>query len=75
MTYDEVISNNCKYNAPVSWWPKYAFHYTDVTNAIGILKTGYLYSRYNAEKSHLMSNDNASRQVIDMTYSGAESTM
>lgn len=75
MTYDEVISNNCKYNSPVSWWPKYAFHYTDVTNAIGILKTGYLYSRYNAEKSHLMSNDNASRQVIDMTYSGAESTV
>lgn len=72
MTYKEIIENNCKSICGNNrWWPKYAFHYTDVSNAIGILKEGYLYSRYDAASRHLMQNDNASRQVIDMTYSGA----
>lgn len=75
MTYDEIISKNCNTNASVSWWPRYAFHYTDVTNAIGILKEGAIYSRFDATKKQLMDNDNASRQVIDMTYSGVTSSV
>lgn len=75
MTYDEIIDINCNTNSSVSWWPRYAFHYTDVSNAIGILREGMIYSRFNATKKQLMGNDNASRQVIDMTYSGATSSV
>ncbi|MBR0093185.1 MAG: DUF4433 domain-containing protein [Lachnospiraceae bacterium] len=64
--YQDIIDNNCK-EATVPWWPRYAFHCTDVTNIIGILKTGRLYSRIHAERLHLMANENASRQVINMT--------
>lgn len=67
MTYSEIIQNNIEKHSPVSWWPKFAFHYTDVTNAVSILDTGYLYSRLDATHLGIMSNDNASRQVIDMT--------
>ena len=41
MTYRDIIENNKKISA-VSWWVKYAFHYTDVSNAVNILKTGNL---------------------------------
>lgn len=75
MTYDEIIKINCNTNSSVSWWPRYAFHYTDVSNAIGILKEGTIYSRFDANQKQLMRNDNASRQVIDMTYSGATSSV
>ena len=73
MEYIEIIRENCEKHSRVSWWPKFAFHYTDVTNAIGILSSGYLYSRTNATHLNMMRNDNASRQVIDMTSSGVES--
>lgn len=71
MTYDEIIDRNCRFYSSVPWWPRYAFHYTDVVNAVSILREGLLYSRFDATKKHLMENDNASRQVIDMTCSGA----
>lgn len=67
MGYIDTIQENCKCNTPVSWWPRYAFHYTDVTNAVNILSSGFLYSRANASERGVMKNDNASRQVIDMT--------
>lgn len=67
MTFSEIIQNNCDKHSPVSWWPKFAFHYTDVTNAVSILSSGFLYSRTDATNLHIMKNDNASRQVIDMT--------
>ncbi len=73
MNYAEVIENNCQTVTYGNWWPRFAFHYTDVTNAIGILKEGMLYSRFDATNRRLMSNDNASRQVIDMTFSGTAS--
>lgn len=75
MTYAEIIQNNCAKYSSVSWWPKYAFHYTDVTNAVNILKEGFLYSRQDVTSKKLMSNDNASRQVIDMTCSDATSNV
>ena len=67
MEYIDVISENCEKHSAVSWWPKFAYHYTDVTNAVSILDTGYLYSRSDATNLKVMKNDNASRQVIDMT--------
>jgi hypothetical protein len=71
MGYYETICDNCLHHSPVSWWPKFAYHYTDVENAVSILNTGFLYSRANAQQLGLMRNDNASRQVIDMTQSEA----
>lgn len=73
MTYEEIIENNCQNNSDIAWWPRFAFHYTDVLNAIGILKEECIYSRYDASQKSLMLNDNASRQVINMTHSGAQS--
>ncbi len=75
MTFEEVIKNNCENISPVEWWPRYAFHYTDVTNAVNIMKEGVLYSRYSVSSMDLMRSDNASRQVIDMTCSGAVSNV
>ena len=71
MTYEEIVHDNCTQHSPVSWWPKFAYHYTDVMNAVSILHSGYLYSRSNAQQLGLMHNDNASRQVIDMTQTDA----
>ena len=72
MTYSEIIKQNgaCISNP---WWAECAFHYTDITNAVNIIKTGCLFSRLKAIDYNLMNNDNASQQVIDMTYSDAAS--
>ena len=75
MTYKEIISDNCQSKASVDWWPLFAFHYTDVTNAIGILREGAIFSRVDALNRQLMNNDNASRQVIEMTFSAATSNV
>lgn len=73
MDYIDIIQENCEKHSKIPWWPKFAFHYTDVTNAVSILQSGYLYSRADAEHMGIMRNDNASRQVIDMTSSGVVS--
>lgn len=72
MTYAEIIEQNCRMVTP-SWWPRFAYHFTDVTNAVSILCLGRLYSRVRADEKGVMGNDNASRQVIDMTVSRARS--
>lgn len=72
MTFSETISRNYS-AAPVKWWTKFAFHYTDISNALSILQSETLYSRLYAQEEHLMKNDNASYQVIDMTASNAQS--
>lgn len=69
--YHSVIENNCTQSA-VPWWPRCAFHYTDISNAVSILDCGYLYPRSVAVKSGMMQNDNASSQVIHVTVSGAQ---
>ena len=66
MSYKDIISRNEEY-ASARWWPHYAYHYTDVRNAVSILESGMLYSRLRAKEYDVMLNDNASRQVIDMT--------
>lgn len=71
MTFNDIIQNNCASHCPISWWPKFAYHYTDISNTVSILASENLYSRIKATELHLMKNDNASRQVIDMTESSA----
>lgn len=75
MDYNDIIKENCKSHSAVSWWPRFAFHYTDLTNAVSILSSGRLYSRTRAEALGLMHNDNASRQVIDMTQTEATASV
>ncbi|WP_156888550.1 DarT ssDNA thymidine ADP-ribosyltransferase family protein [Proteocatella sphenisci] len=70
MEYVDIIKENCENHCSVKWWPKFAYHYTDVSNAVSILSSGFLYSRVQSEKMNLMKNNNASRQVIDMTKTG-----
>lgn len=74
MSLAEIIERNRKI-AACSWWPRFAYHYTDVTNAVNIVTEGFLYSRIEANKLGIMKNDNASRQVIDMTETAAKSSV
>lgn len=73
MTYSDIIRDNVANHSPVPWWPRFAYHNTDITNAVSILDSGKLYSRIDAEEFGIMKNDNASRQVIDMTQTEATS--
>ena len=52
---------------PLGWWPRYAYHFTDVHNAASIIQSGYLYSRAEAERRGLMRVDNASSEIIGQT--------
>jgi hypothetical protein len=52
---------------PLSWWPKFIYHFTDIKNAISILESGILYSRSEAIRLNLMQVDNASQDVINQT--------
>ena len=48
-------------------WPDYLFHYTDIENALSIVREGALFSRNEAQSRGLMSTDNASPNIIDNT--------
>lgn len=50
-----------------SWWYKFLFHYSDISNIISILNSGKLYSRNKALELGLMQNDNADDDVINNT--------
>jgi hypothetical protein len=50
-----------------AWWPSYIYHFTDLTNAVEILKSGAIYSRQQAHNLGVMHNDNASANVINNT--------
>ncbi|AKP65352.1 hypothetical protein FC99_GL001804 [Levilactobacillus koreensis JCM 16448] len=49
------------------YWPRFAFHFTDILNAVSILNSGFLVSRDYASSHHIMINDNASGSVISGT--------
>ena len=53
----------------LNWWPRYVYHFTDIHNAVNILKERYLYSRAEAQQFGLMKVDNASPAVIQQTQS------
>lgn len=67
MQYRDIINRNHAAGFDIPWWTRYAFHYTHVSNAANILTSGQLLSRDSALELHVMDNDNASRQVIDVT--------
>ncbi|MFZ5808806.1 MAG: DarT ssDNA thymidine ADP-ribosyltransferase family protein [Chloroflexota bacterium] len=46
------------------WWPRFAFHYTDIRNAISILKDGRLLSRCQAEKEGKIAVSSGSAEVL-----------
>ena len=69
--YADIIKNN-SLHMPIHWWPLFAYHYTNIENAVSILSMGRLFSRMRAESLGIMINDNASRQVIDMTNTSAK---
>lgn len=73
MTYSDIIRDNVANHSPIPWWPRFAYHNTDITNAVSILDSGKLYSRIDAEEFGIMENDNASRKVINMTQTEATS--
>jgi len=50
-----------------SWWHRFIFHFSDISNVTSILKSGKLYSRNKALELRLMENDNASDEVIGNT--------
>lgn len=49
------------------WWPKFVYHFTDISNAVSILNSGELLSRAECERRGLMENDNANPEVIEQT--------
>ncbi|WP_461243411.1 DarT ssDNA thymidine ADP-ribosyltransferase family protein [Secundilactobacillus muriivasis] len=55
-----------------TYWPRFAFHFTDINNAVSILKHRCLVSRNRAIAQGWMSNDNASQSVISTTSSVVE---
>jgi len=50
-----------------SWWHKFIFHFSDISNSVSILNSGKLYSRNKAVALGVMKNDNASDEVIGNT--------
>lgn len=74
MSYHQTIESLVKGQIHTSmnpskrhYWPRFAFHFTDINNAVNILTSGKLVSRDIAIRTQLMPNDNASREVINQT--------
>ena len=49
------------------WWPRFVYHFTDITNAVSILDEGKLYSRAEANRRGLLRTDVAAPDVIGQT--------
>jgi len=82
MTYEEIIreltSGKIHTNmnpAKRKYWPRFAFHFTDILNAVSILKTGAIVSRNYAQQNGIMINDNASSSVIENTSASVENNV
>lgn len=59
-------------NLKLRMWPRFAYHFTDILNAVNILKEEHIYSRNYALQNNLMQNDNASTEVISQTSADVE---
>ena len=57
----QIASQEAKFQ----WWPKFVYHYTDVTNVVNILNCGKLYSRNHPENR--MINENAGVEILETT--------
>lgn len=67
--YSEIQKHIEKWSSTLnsSYWPKFVYHFTDITNAVEILKNGEIFSRGNVLKSKLDFTDTASASVISGT--------
>ena len=50
-----------------SWWPDFLFHFTDIQNAVSILKEGAVLGRRQCQSLGLMVTDNAGQEIIGQT--------
>ena len=67
MTFKEIIEDNCDRNCKNQWWHRFAYHYTDIENALTIIERHMLFSRTLAIEEKVMVNDNANTNVIQNT--------
>lgn len=51
-------------NTERRWWPQFAFHYTDIRNAVKILSEGKLLSRARAEQQQKITVSSGSAEVL-----------
>lgn len=64
----KLIDSLCQENPSIDKnIPRYLYHFTDIENVVGILSSGFLYSRNAALHEGIMINDNASEEVIGIT--------
>ena len=66
-TFLRGLKNSSWLGTARRWWPDYVFHFTDIRNAVSILKEGALLSRTQAQRRDLMATDNANLDIIDNT--------
>lgn len=68
MEYSEIIKKQ-RLSLPTSidWWPNYFYHFTNITNALGIIDKEWIYGRQEAVSNNLMASDNASPSVISVS--------
>lgn len=67
-SFREIIEEQRKkLNQNISWWPLYLYHFTDVHNAVNIIKSEFIYGRKIAQNENLMTSENASPHVINVT--------
>ena len=52
-----------------SWWPHFVFHYTHISNAVGVLQDGFLYSRKHAEENNKLAISSGSSAILAGTDS------
>lgn len=68
MNFADIINQNYQsFSGNAKLWCRFAFHFTDISNAVEILLSNTIYSRHMAIQANIMHNENASRQVIDFT--------
>ena len=68
MTYRDILEQQAaKRPNNLKWWPSFFYHFTDVHNAISIIKSGWIMSREQAVQRGVMAHDNASHAVIEAT--------
>ncbi|OHY76647.1 DarT ssDNA thymidine ADP-ribosyltransferase family protein [Priestia aryabhattai] len=67
--FSEVFTEIAKSNwiGSRKWWTNYIFHFTNINNAVEVLKQERLCSRNRALSEGLMVTDNASKDVIEKT--------
>lgn len=68
MSYKDILTPvKQRLSVDNKWWTNYLFHFTDINNAVNIIKNNMIYPRNYVNSNHLAKNDNASIDVINNT--------